>query len=110
MALAAEHEQPADRATLAALLGACLRASRSGFGGGPVWVRHAVVERRRWITDAEFAEILSLCQFMPGPNVVGISVCIGEKLRGGAGALAALGGGLVIPLAHGVSIGPPPLA
>ena len=105
MALAAEHEQPADRVTLAALFGAFLRASLSGFGGGPVWVRHAVVERRRWITDAEFAEILSLCQFMPGPNVVGISVCIGEKLRGGAGALAALGGVLVIPWAIGFSIG-----
>src|SRR5712692_9965549 len=91
--------------TLAALFGEFLRASLTGLGGGPVWVRHAVVVRRRWISDAEFADILSLCQFMPGPNVVGIAVCVGEKLRGGFGALAALGGFLVIPWAIGFSLG-----
>jgi len=53
----------------------------------------------------EFAEILSLCQFMPGPNIVGISVCVGERLRGGAGALAALAGFLVIPWAVGFAVG-----
>jgi chromate transporter len=100
-------EQPREAAgvTLAALFGEFLRASLCGLGGGPVWVRHGVVERRRWLNDAEFAEILSLCQFMPGPNVVGIAVCIGERLRGGAGALAALGGFLVIPWIVGFAAG-----
>jgi chromate transporter len=100
-------EQPnaAAGATLRALFAEFLRASLLGFGGGPVFVRHAVVERRRWLNDAEFTDILSLCQFMPGPNVVGIAVCVGEELRGGAGALAALGGFLVIPWAIGFSIG-----
>ncbi len=100
-------EQPKEIAgvTLGALFGEFLRASLSGLGGGPVWVRHGVVERRHWLSEAEFADILSLCQFMPGPNVVGIAVCVGEKLRGGAGALAALGGFLVIPWMVGFSIG-----
>ncbi len=102
---ALEEAEAAAGVTLAALFGEFLRASLSGFGGGPVWVRHAVVERRRWVTDPEFAEILSLCQFMPGPNVVGIAVCVGEKLRGGGGALAALGGFLVIPWAIGFALG-----
>jgi chromate transporter len=97
--------KPVAGVTLSALFGEFLRASLSGFGGGPVWVRHGVVERRRWLSDAEFADILSLCQFMPGPNVVGIAVCAGERLRGGAGALAALAGFLVIPWIVGFAAG-----
>jgi len=99
-------EQPRSVASvsLPALFGEFLRAS-CGVGGGPVWVRHAVVVRRRWVSEAEFADILSLCQFMPGPNVVGIAVCVGEKLRGGIGALTALAGFLVIPWVIGFSIG-----
>src|SRR5947207_12328163 len=84
-----EQEGRGPGVTLAALFGEFLRASLSGLGGGPVWVRHAVVERRHWISDAEFVDILSLCQFLPGPNIIGIAVCVGEKLRGGLGALAA---------------------
>lgn len=96
--------KPIESVSLAALFGEFLRTSLSGFGGGPVWARHAVVERRRWLSDAEFADILSLCQFLPGPNVVGIAVCVGEKLRGGIGALAALAGFLVIPWVIGLGI------
>lgn len=105
MVPAFEAARPAAGVTLPALFGEFLRASLSGIGGGPVWVRLGVVERRRWVSDAEFADILSLCQFMPGPNVVGIAVCVGEKLRGGAGALAALAGFLVIPWAIGFAAG-----
>src|SRR5689334_21915718 len=105
MVTALEPETPALPVTLPALLGEFLRASMSGFGGGPVWVREAVVERQRWLSDGEFADILSLCQFLPGPNVVGIAVCVGEKLRGGIGALAALAGFLVLPWVIGFAIG-----
>src|SRR5437868_14438551 len=105
MAQILEQIEPAPSVSLPALSGEFLRASMSGFGGGPVWVRHSVVERRHWLSDAEFADILSLCQFMPGPNVVGIAVCVGERLRGGAGALAALGGFLVIPWVIGFACG-----
>lgn len=105
MVPAFEAAGPAAAVTLPALFGEFLRASLSGIGGGPVWVRHSVVERRGWLSDAEFADILSLCQFMPGPNVVGIAVCVGERLRGGAGALAALAGFLVIPWIMGFAAG-----
>ena len=105
MVTALERVKTGAIVSLPALFGEFLRASLCGLGGGPVWVRNAVVDRRGWVNDAEFADILSLCQFMPGPNVVGISICVGEKLRGGAGALAALGGFLVIPWAIGFAIG-----
>jgi hypothetical protein len=31
------------------------------------------------VDDQGFAEILTLCQFMPGPNIVGITTCVGSR-------------------------------
>jgi chromate transporter len=76
-----------------------------GGGGGIVWARRIAVETRRWISDRDFADIVSLCQFMPGPNIVGIAVCVGAKMRGGIGALAALAGFLIIPWSVGLALG-----
>src|SRR6184192_1787664 len=76
-------------ATLGALFVAFLKVSMYGFGGPLVWVRRIIVDERRWLNDRDFADLLSFCQFMPGPNVVSITVCIGAKFRGPAGALAA---------------------
>ena len=42
---------------------------------------------------------------MPGPNIVGIAVCVGAKMRGGIGTIAALCGFLVIPWVVGFSLG-----
>jgi len=76
-----------------------------GGGGGIVFARRLVVEQRRWTDDREFADILSLCQFLPGPNIVGIAVCVGTRLRGPAGALAGLAGFTVIPVTISFSLG-----
>ncbi|HEY2538159.1 MAG TPA: chromate transporter [Stellaceae bacterium] len=59
-----------------------------GAEGSIVWARRIAVETRRWISDKEFADIVSLCQFMPGPNIVGIAVCVGLKMRGVIGTIA----------------------
>src|SRR5580704_2875820 len=93
------------RVTLPALFLAFLEVSMLGFGGPIVWARRIIVERRRWLSDPEFADILSLCQFLPGPNVVSITVCIGAKFRGPAGALASLLGFIVIPWTVGFALG-----
>jgi chromate transporter len=76
-----------------------------GFGGGLVWARRLAVEQRRWLSEAEFLDIVSLCQFLPGPNVIGIAVCTGAKLRGLPGALAAIAGFLVLPWCAGLVLG-----
>ena len=76
---------------------AFLNVSRFGAGGGIVWVHRIAVDQRQWTSEEEFADIVSLCQFMPGPNVVGIAVCVGAKLRGSIGAIAAVLGFLLIP-------------
>src|SRR5713226_1987520 len=97
-----EHSVP-----LAALAIAFLKVALYGIGGGGglVWARRIAVEQRQWISEHDFADIVSLCQFMPGPNIVGIAVCIGTKLRGSIGAITAVAGFLVIPWVIGFSIG-----
>src|SRR5262249_18398773 len=63
------------------------------------------VEQRGWLSDAEFLDIVSLCQFLRGPNIIGIAVCTGTKLRGVPGAVAAITGFLVLPWSVGLALG-----
>lgn len=76
-----------------------------GFGGVLPWARRMVVDQRAWLTSAEFLDLLALCQFLPGPNVVNLAVAIGTRFRGISGALAALGGLLVMPIMIVVALG-----
>jgi len=64
-----------------------LKVAFCGVGGGSgiVFARRLVVERQRWIGDPEFADILSLCQFLPGPNVVWIVFASGRGCEGRRG-------------------------
>jgi chromate transporter len=64
----------------------------SGFGGALPWARRLVVERRRWLSGAEFTEVLALAQLVPGPNVGNIAVAIGSRYHGWRGAAAATAG------------------
>jgi chromate transporter len=82
-----------------------LRVSLLGFGGGIVWAHRITVEKRRWLSESEFADIISFCQFMPGPNIIGIAVCVGAKLRGLHGAIAAFSGFTVLPTLVGFGLG-----
>jgi chromate transporter len=102
-----ESREPAEHVSLGALFVAFLKVSLYGIGGGGglVWAHRIAVDQQRWITEEDFADIVSLCQFMPGPNIVGIAVCIGTRLRGGIGALAAAGDFLIIPGAIGFAVG-----
>ena len=97
-------QQPT-RAPLGAIAKTFLTVSVFGFGGGIVWARRIAVEQRAWLNDAEFLDIVSLCQFLPGPNIIGIAVCTGTKLRGVSGALAAIAGFLVLPWSVGLALG-----
>jgi chromate transporter len=44
------------------------------------------VRRRRWVTDAEFLEGVSVCQVLPGPQVTNLSAYFGHQLGGPLGA------------------------
>ena len=97
--------EPSTNVALGALFVAFLKVALGSFGGGLVWARRVVVEQRRWLNEEEFADILSLCQFLPGPNIVGITLCVGSRLRGAIGALASVSGFLLLPWTIGFSLG-----
>ncbi len=69
-----------------------------GFGGVLAVVQRELVEKKRWMTNEEFVEDWAVAQTMPGPNVVNLSIMIGDRHFGLRGALAALAGMLVFPL------------
>ena len=66
--------------------------SLAGFGGVLVWARRGIVEQHRWMTAEEFNETFALCHFLPGPNIVNLSVVFGSRFGGLAGGLAAFAG------------------
>ena len=105
MTRTADARRVEEQVSLTALFVGFLKVSLLGFGGPIVWARRIVVEQQRWVDDQEFAEILTLCQFMPGPNIVGITICVGSRLRGPIGAVAAVAGFILIPWTIGLSLG-----
>jgi chromate transporter len=68
-----------------------------GFGGVLPVAQRVLCEERRWLTRAEFLELLSVAQVLPGPNVCNLSVLAGYRFHGVRGALSALGGLLAVP-------------
>ncbi len=77
----------------------------TGFGGVLPWARRMIVEQRRWLDAAEFTDLLALCQFLPGPNVINLSVALGARFRGVPGALAAFTGLMAAPMTIIIALG-----
>ena len=75
-----------------------LKIGLSGFGGVLPFARRMIVEQQRWLSELEFLDVLSLSQFLPGPNIVNVSIIIGRRFQGVAGAIAASAGLLLMPL------------
>jgi chromate transporter len=69
-----------------------------GFGGVLAVVQRVLVEEKRWMTREQFVEDWAVAQIMPGPNVVNLSLMIGGRYFGLAGALAGLAGMLTAPM------------
>lgn len=61
--------------------------------GGPVahlgYFRREYVERQRWLDDATFADLVALCQALPGPASSQLGIAIGTRRAGVAGGVAA---------------------
>ena len=68
------------------------RFPRRLFARGLVWARRSIIEQRHWVTPEAFNETFALCHFLPGPNIVNLSVVFGSRFRGVAGAFAAFAG------------------
>ena len=77
---------------LFALFLAFAKMSLSGFGGVLAFARRGIVEQHRWMTAEEFNETFALCHFLPGPNIVNLTVVFGSRFRGIPGSIAAFAG------------------
>lgn len=69
-----------------------------GFGGVVAITQRELVDRKRWLTQAEFVEDWAVAQVLPGPNVVNLSLMIGDRYFGARGGMVALAGMLSFPL------------
>lgn len=79
--------------------------SLQGFGGVlPFAFRH-LVERTQWLTAAEFGQLLSIAQLLPGPTVCNLSVMVGQRYAGVAGGFSALAGLLLGPFFIVIGLG-----
>lgn len=84
-----------ERAALARVVEVLLVATRLGLTsfGGPIahigYFRAEYVARRRWLDEATFADLVALCQFLPGPASSQIGIAIGVRRAGILGGLAA---------------------
>ena len=74
------------------VLAVFLRLGLTSFGG-PVahlgYFREELVNRRRWLNDRSYADLVALCQFLPGPASSQVGIAIGLLRAGYTGALAA---------------------
>jgi chromate transporter len=85
--------------TLLQILALFARIGLTSFGGGlSAWIFREVVDRRGWLSEEELLGGLTLCQIIPGPNVVNLSIYIGQRLRGARGAAVAVCALLLPPL------------
>ncbi len=101
-AVPASHGSPV---SVLALFLTFSRLTLSGFGGMLFWARRALVERQRWLTEQEFVDLLALGQLLPGPNVLNLTVMVGYRFAGCAGAAAAVAGFLGWPCLVVIALG-----
>ncbi|MBB4953012.1 chromate transporter [Agrobacterium vitis] len=94
-----EHPNVAD------LFTGFLKLGLMGFGGVLPMARHMLVTQRGWLSEVEFTDLLGLCQFLPGGNIINMSVAVGLKFQGWRGAFAALFGLIVAPTMIVIGLG-----
>lgn len=101
-----EGKAPVAVVGLRQIFGAFLQLGCTAFGGNIAgWLYRELVLRRRWIDDATFLSDFALGQAIPGSNGVKLTVQIGQRLHGAAGAAVALIGLLTGPFAIVLAIG-----
>ncbi|NNM63171.1 MAG: chromate transporter [Burkholderiales bacterium] len=92
-----ERPAPAPR-NLRDLFWSFNRLTLSGFGGVLPFAQRVLVDEKQWLSHQEFINLLSISQVLPGPNLINLSLMVGQRSFGWRGALAALAGMLAAPL------------
>jgi len=62
----------------------------TSFGGAVPYLRGSLVNKRQWVSDKEFVELLSISQSLPGLNATNVAILVGQKLKGASGAAVAV--------------------
>jgi chromate transporter len=93
------------RLSLGALFSGFFQAGILGFGGVLPVARRIIVEQRQWLSEAAFNDLFSLCQFLPGANIVNLTFVLGARNGGLAGAAVAIAGLLAAPIAIVLCLG-----
>ncbi len=87
-----EAEKPTPQGTVGEVFSAFLKLGLTSFGG-PIahlgYFRDELVIRRKWINEAGYADLVALCQFLPGPASSQVGFALGLMRGGPLGALAA---------------------
>ena len=87
-----EPGKPVDRGSALEVLRVFLRLGLSSFGG-PIahigYFRDEFVTRRRWLDEQAYADLVALCQFLPGPASSQVGFSVGLMRAGYLGGLAA---------------------
>ena len=97
---------PPQRVSLLSIAGAFNHVALASFGGGlGAWSREVVVVRKKWLSDEQFLSAMTMCRIMPGANQVNLAVFVGATMRGGVGAVAAVIGLCVVPVALILTLG-----
>jgi chromate transporter len=76
-----------------------------GFGGVGPWARRIIVDDKGWLSEREYAELLSVCQVLPGPNVGNVSVMVGDRFHGLLGSVLAIAGLMCGPVVIILALG-----
>lgn len=80
------------RGSVAEVFATFLKLGLTSFGG-PIahlgYYRRELVEKRRWVDDDQYAQLLALCQFLPGPASSQMGFSLGLLRAGWGGAIAA---------------------
>ena len=84
--------------SLTALFWAFTGLALQGFGGVVAIAQRELVDKKCWLTQAQFVEDWAVAQVLPGPNVVNLSLMIGDRYFGVRGGMVALAGMLAFPL------------
>jgi chromate transporter len=105
MSAPASPNAPAPPPSLIQLYLGFAQISLSAFGGALPWARRVLVEDRGWLESDDFTDTLALCQFLPGPNVINLSIAVGSRFRGPLGALCAFLGLMGVPVALAIALG-----
>lgn len=90
--MTARSSKDSNGTDLLTVFGVFLRLGLTSFGG-PIahlgYFRTEFVERRRWLSEPAYADIVALCQFLPGPASSQVGMAVGMMRAGLPGAMVA---------------------